>query len=241
MATSSDWQRLAALVSERRGDLALTQEDVRAAGGPSTATQRLIERGQPSHYQPRILAGLETALGWHRGSIRRILGGGDPVLAPDALAPAPLPAVPEPPREIPETPGDDVRGAVVAALYGPAERRIWSHIRRCLAGTPAGRELFSEPAEVATWPPESPDGLSGGAPFDLTEKARDLLDATPATGLFTDPYEVIVWRMNRLKYRKRVGMIRELREAVREPAWRPSRPSTARRVGLEDPPHGLTA
>ena len=231
MATSSDWQRLAALVSERRGDLALTQEDVRAAGGPSTATQRLIERGQPSRYQPRILAGLETALGWRHGSVRRILAGGDPALVPDALAPAPPLAVPEPPRE---TPGDDVTGAVVAALFGPKERRVWAQVRHRLEATPAGRALFADPAEAAAWPPESGDGFSGGAPLELTVQARQALDATPAAMLFRDPAEITVWGLNTLPYRKRVAMLVMYREPVRPPR-------AARRAGLKREPDGLTA
>ena len=207
----------------------MTQQELADHAGVDLKTVYNLESGTRWPIA-KTRAAVSAALQWEGDALTAI--------ADDRAAPAPevilLP-------EIPETPGDDVRGAVVAALYGPAERRIWSHVRRCLAGTPAGRELFSVPAEAATWPPEAPDGLSGGAPFDLTEKARELLDATPAIDLFTDPYEVIVWRMNRLPYRKRVGMIRELREAVREPAWRAPRPSSARRVGLEEPPHGLTA
>ena len=139
MATSSDWQRLGELVSERRGDLGLTQEDLRAAGGPSTATQRLIEGGHQSRYQPTILARLETALGWQRGSVRRILAGGDPVIVrdePDLLATTPEP----------DTPADDDRTSVIvlAAISGsPIERGIWRQIGE---GIP-----FSDPFERALW------------------------------------------------------------------------------------------
>ena len=142
----------------------------------------------------------------------------------------PEPATPE---QTPETPGDDVTGAVVAALFGPKERRVWAHVRRHLEATPAGRALFADPAESAAWPPESADGYSGGAPIELTAEARGLLDATPAAGLFRDPAEITVWGLNTLPYRKRVGMIREYREPVRPPR-------AARRAGLRKP-DGLTA
>ena len=230
MAISGDWQRLAALVSERRGDLGLTQEEVRAAGGPSTATQRLIEGGHQSRYQPRILAALETGLKWQRGSVRRILAGGDPLPLPGEPATAPLAAAPEPSRE---TPGDDVTGAIVAALFGPQERRIWAQVRRRLEATPAGAALFADPRQAALWPAEAPDGFSGGAPFELTAEVRRLLDATPPDALFDATAERVVWGLDKLQYRKRVEMIREYREPVRGAG-------TARRAGLKKP-DGLTA
>jgi hypothetical protein len=82
---------------------------------------------------------------------------------------------------------------------------------------PPGAALFADPAQAAAWPPESADGFSGGAPFDLTAEARELLAATPAAGLFRDSAEITVWGMATLPYRKRVGMIREYREPVRPP------------------------
>jgi hypothetical protein len=133
---------------------------------------------------------------------------------PIATAP---PATPEPPLELVPDSGDDVTGAVVAALFGPKERKIWAHIRRCLEAAPGGTALFADPAQAAVWPPESGDGFSGGAPFDLTPEARELLDATPAEALFTDHVEITVWHLVRTPYRKRVGMIREYREPVRPP------------------------
>lgn len=89
MATRKDWSRLAARVRERRDELGLTQEDVRAAGGPSTATMRLIEGALQESYQPAILTRLEKALEWERGSARRILDGGEPALLPSAGYEAP--------------------------------------------------------------------------------------------------------------------------------------------------------
>jgi hypothetical protein len=90
MAANRDWDRLAEFTRERRVELEMTQEDVRFAGGPSTATMRLIEGALQQGYQPATLRDLEKALQWERGSVTRILSGGDPVLTP-AADPGPLP------------------------------------------------------------------------------------------------------------------------------------------------------
>jgi hypothetical protein len=73
-------------VRERRIELDLTQADVHSAGGPSPATQRLIEGALQTTYQAAILARLERALQWERGSIRAIRRGGEPVLAAPAVS-----------------------------------------------------------------------------------------------------------------------------------------------------------
>ena len=78
MATGKDWDRLAEFARERRVELGMTQEDVRGAGGPSTATVRLIEGALQQGYQPATLRDLEKALQWERGSVARILAGGNP-------------------------------------------------------------------------------------------------------------------------------------------------------------------
>ena len=142
MATGKDWRRLADLVSERRADLGMTQEDVRAAGGPSTATMRLIEGGHQSRYQPVILGRLETALKWERGSVRRILAGGNPAPVDDE------PAAPEP---VPDLPDDaDVTTNVVLAAINPIERQVWAEIHAHPEGTPA-ELIFTDPLERALW------------------------------------------------------------------------------------------
>lgn len=81
------WRRLARFASERRLDLGLTQEDVRARGGPSTATMRLIEGGLQDGYSERTLSKLEQVLEWQRGSVKAALEGGEPTTraAIDAL------------------------------------------------------------------------------------------------------------------------------------------------------------
>src|SRR5271165_5901787 len=206
MATSSDWQRLAALVSERRGDLALTQEDVRAAGGPSTATQRLIERGQEARYQLRILAGLEKALGWQRGSCRRILAGGDPLPILDGSAPTvpvtaagsvtiPAPEITADPSG--ESPEDiaEITGVVVTILNARrGERGVWDEMR--------------DPLAVGAWPP-------GEIPAELTPRARRALDDTPAGALFHDDVGITAASIGSYSWHLRVRMIAQLRETMR--------------------------
>jgi transcriptional regulator with XRE-family HTH domain len=76
-----DWSHLGRLVRERRVDLGLTQAELHSAGGPSPATLYLLESGRQGSFRPRILRRLERALGWRAGSIRRVLAGGQPMLA----------------------------------------------------------------------------------------------------------------------------------------------------------------
>ena len=65
--TEGDFQWAAEQVVRRRGHLGMTQEDVRAAGGPATATVRQIESGRPQAYQSTIKRKLENALKWPHG------------------------------------------------------------------------------------------------------------------------------------------------------------------------------
>jgi hypothetical protein len=87
MAANRDWDRLAEFTRERRVELGMTQEDVRFAGGPSTATMRLIEGALQQSYQPATLRDLEKALQWERGSVIRVLSGGEPSVVTPASAP----------------------------------------------------------------------------------------------------------------------------------------------------------
>lgn len=70
--------RLGRLIRERRKQLNLTQADIQAAGGPSTATLRLIEGGKHTDFRPSTSQPLEKVLHWHPGSIAAILKGGGP-------------------------------------------------------------------------------------------------------------------------------------------------------------------
>jgi hypothetical protein len=151
MATGRDWERLAACVRERRTDLGLTQEDVRSAGGPSTATMRLIEGALQTSYQPAILARLENALGWRRGSVRRILAGGDPEIA-DAEPVAAMAQDEHTDLGLQDSGDarDSLTTAVVLAAISPLEAEVWAEIRRHPEGTPAD-VIFSDPAEIWLW------------------------------------------------------------------------------------------
>lgn len=163
VATRKDWPRLANEVRTRRTELGLTQEDARAAGGPSTATMRLIEGALQDAYTPAILRRLEGAMRWRPGSVRDILAGGDPVPldgAPSAPALAPAPVLPPDPvlghilaaarrRPAPGAPSA-VRAhlfAALAAVNAPLSAQV-------LAEAAAGRP-FTDPVERAVW--ASPD------------------------------------------------------------------------------------
>lgn len=155
MATRKDrdWPRLAALVRDRRTDLGMTQEDVRAAGGPGTATMRLIESGlQEKDHHPAILARLEDALRWRRGSVAAVLAGGDPVPLEDAPGGAP-PAAGPVPRPVPG-PDQQVRAALYAALAAvnaPLREAVLAEAR---AGIPFTDPLERLIWETAEWGPE---------------------------------------------------------------------------------------
>lgn len=82
--SEDEWARLGRLVRERREHLGLTLAQVAAAGGPSVATLGLIELAKQSSYRPRVIQKLEDALAWQRGSVRAVLGGGEPTLVSDA-------------------------------------------------------------------------------------------------------------------------------------------------------------
>lgn len=76
--------RLGRMVRERRKELKLTQADVQAKGGPSTATLRLIENGKHTDFRPATSQPLEDILQWQPGSIAAILKGQTPTVVPDA-------------------------------------------------------------------------------------------------------------------------------------------------------------
>jgi len=84
MQIDGDWEHLGRVVAARRVRLGLNQQDVAQQGGPGTGTMVLIENARKKYYRPRVLASLEHVLGWRRGSIHRILNGGEPEL--DELA-----------------------------------------------------------------------------------------------------------------------------------------------------------
>lgn len=99
---TGDLQHLARYVADRRGELGLTQQQVQAAGGPSVATQSLIEAGTRQSIQTILAGRLEKALRWETGSVRAILAGGEPTPLPrrsrhpdEELPTAEFPEIPE--------------------------------------------------------------------------------------------------------------------------------------------------
>lgn len=82
--------RLGRLIRERRKSLNLTQADIQAAGGPSTATLRLIEGGKHTDFRSSTSQPLEKVLQWAPGSIDQILGGGEATPLPDGPDDRPL-------------------------------------------------------------------------------------------------------------------------------------------------------
>lgn len=85
-----NWQRLGSAVLARRRELRLRQEEISTAGGPSHATLRHIEHGEPGQYQERTLLRLEQVLRWQPGSIHKLLNGGEPTpVMPEGAQPGP--------------------------------------------------------------------------------------------------------------------------------------------------------
>ena len=70
--------RLAALMDERRLELRLTWQDVADRGGISLRALANARTGD-AEIRPLTQAGIEGGLQWERGSVARILAGGDPV------------------------------------------------------------------------------------------------------------------------------------------------------------------
>ncbi|GGM26534.1 hypothetical protein GCM10011608_09110 [Micromonospora sonchi] len=89
---SPDWRRLGQHVQRRREQLGLTQAQVQAAGGPSTATLRNIENATQASYRSSNLRALERVLEWPDGTIDAILNGNE---RPTAAAPRRTPLLAE--------------------------------------------------------------------------------------------------------------------------------------------------
>jgi transcriptional regulator with XRE-family HTH domain len=86
---TDDYVRLGVAVRQRRRELRLTQEEVRELGGPSTATVRLIEKGEPTDLRRGTVEQLEKALQWETGSVELIMLGEKPIpLVPESVRPS---------------------------------------------------------------------------------------------------------------------------------------------------------
>ena len=146
MVAGKDWDRLAEFTRERRVDLGMTQEDARAAGGPSTATMRLIEGALQRNYHPATLRDLEKALRWERGSVARILAGRDPVPVTDSPPPQTASSGPSPFTVLADRLGLDL---------DPYRRAIQQRIdaaQEAFPGeVPPGSLIFDDPEMAAQW------------------------------------------------------------------------------------------
>lgn len=151
MGTGDDWRRLAAYTRDRRGDLGLTQEELAAAGGPSTATLRLIEGARQPGYRPAILRALERALQWERGSVRAILDGGDPVSEADDLT---LPGISPAPVAVTPAAADPLTvriGQAIEARYAELATEIGDQIAAARRRGKPEDQIFANPYEQALW------------------------------------------------------------------------------------------
>lgn len=72
------WERLGAHVTLAREELGLTQTELAAVAGVSIRTVQTFERGAYRVRLPIRARSIEEALGWHPGSVERILQGGEP-------------------------------------------------------------------------------------------------------------------------------------------------------------------
>lgn len=80
VVTSSETSRarLDRLMSDRRAQLGKLWNEVAADAGLTKEGLRAIRRGETIAIQPGSKRGIEDALSWERGSVDRILAGGDP-------------------------------------------------------------------------------------------------------------------------------------------------------------------
>ena len=184
-----DWDRLAGFARERRVELGLTQEDVRAAGGPSTASIRLIEGALQRAYQPATLRDLERALQWERGSVARILAGGDPLPLGDVPAP-------RSPVQVPSAaPAPRDRKLPVLGLDPGEEEALQPYLLELT------RELYAA-AGLQLGP--------GREVPDLPE-VEELISSLPGSRIFRADYEVRIWDTIVLNAREKRRLIATLR------------------------------
>lgn len=80
MRLTGDFKRLARCVVDRRQELGLSRAAVRELGGPSIATQQLIEAEGRASIQVLVAGRYERAFGWASGSVRTVLAGGAPTV-----------------------------------------------------------------------------------------------------------------------------------------------------------------
>ena len=93
MITPEARERLAELMEQRMADLRLTWREVAETGDISYEALRAARNGS-GDIRRNTQAGIEAGLRWERGSVARILAGGDPVPLGGAVVTLPPAAVP---------------------------------------------------------------------------------------------------------------------------------------------------
>lgn len=73
--------RFGRIVRDRREELGLRQDELKAIGGPSSTTMVKVEKGTPPAPTPLTLRRLDAALDWVDGSAAATLAGGEPSVA----------------------------------------------------------------------------------------------------------------------------------------------------------------
>jgi hypothetical protein len=77
-----EWDRLGKLLTERRKEMDPRWDDLTLFTRERGLDWRMawdLENNRRVNYRPLTLAGVEVAYGWEKGSISRVLAGGDPV------------------------------------------------------------------------------------------------------------------------------------------------------------------
>jgi hypothetical protein len=126
---TGDWQRVARFVADRRAELDLTQEQVNELGGPSPATQSLVENGMRASIQATTAGGYERALQWGPGSIRSLLSGGNPIIRQAGRSPG--------------RPEDDGLDAMLARILAVPRRR--AQLKELIVAARLDPELGEKP------------------------------------------------------------------------------------------------
>ena len=161
MITPEARERLAELMEQRMADLRLTWREVAETGDISYEALRAARNGS-GDIRRNTQAGIEAGLRWERGSVARILAGGDPVPLGGAVVTLPPAAVPR------------ARLAEVLALRG-AGRDIAG--LAAIAIALSGSAVFADPAAktaAAPTPVQLPDPPAGKGAAPAVARRRAL-------------------------------------------------------------------
>ena len=162
--------RLAGLMDERRLELRLTWQDVAERGGISLRALANARTGD-AEIRPLTQAGIEGGLQWERGSVARILAGGDPLPLGDVPAP-------RSPVQVPSAaPAPRDRKLPVLGLDPGEEEALQPYLLELT------RELYAA-AGLQLGP--------GREVPDLPE-VEELISSLPGSRIFRADYEVRIW------------------------------------------------